>query len=123
MSNEQIKERYGIEPIMKEMWVWDDDYKKNAQLAFVLSKDTSHSNPYVGYDKNGTFLCRSNASETNPNEEPKVGDNGYFWDDEGDFYLFDTLLHIHEKNKSAFLPCRVNERFKFFSYEKQPWMK
>ena len=37
MTTEQIREKYGIEPIMKEMWVWDDD-KQEVELLLVLYK-------------------------------------------------------------------------------------
>ena len=78
MTNEQIKEKYGIEPIMKEMWVWDKDIKY-AKQKIVLCKDNRVENdtPYRVLDDWYRY-----ASETNPNsKEPEVGDWGWFWDD------------------------------------------
>jgi hypothetical protein len=45
MTNEEINEKYGIEPIMREMWVWDDDITK-AKLKLVLVKDLSKKLKY-----------------------------------------------------------------------------
>jgi hypothetical protein len=124
MTNEQIKEKYGIEPIMKEMWVWNSVSIKDAELAFVISKD--YASPfynYIGYDEKRRFITRDNASETNPNEpkQPKVGDIGYFWDDE-DSYLCSVLKNIVNDGRPAYY-CSLGLWFTNFSKEKQPWMK
>ena len=121
MTNEQIKEKYGIEPIMKEMWVWDDD-KLDTQFKLVLYKDN-----YKTY----WYKCLSgfyaNASETNPNEpkQPQVGDKGYFWDDET-YYAYDVISSIINtngiKDLNAF-NAHFSGNYKNFSHEKQPWMK
>jgi len=127
MSPEQIKKKYGIEPIMKEMWVWFSD-EKLATKQFVLCKENTSENdadPLFVYE-DGTVFYYTNASETNPNEkEPKVGDKGYFWDDER-YYVYDSLYSISDTHglnnirgfNSLFCGCFVN-----FSHEKQSWMR
>jgi hypothetical protein len=124
MSNEEIKEKYGIEMIGKEMWVWNSVSIKDAELAFVISKD--YASPfynYIGYDEKRRFITRDNASETNPNEpkQPKVGDIGYFWDDE-ESYLCSVLKNIVHDGRPAYY-CSIGLWFANFSKEKQPWMK
>ena len=126
MSNEQIKEKYGIEPIMKEMWVWDDA-KTESELLLVLYKRPQGDitdYPFFAINNLGGTGCYSNVSETNPNDkEPKVGDKGYFWDDENSFYVFDVLSHRYIGKDLEFLPSNIDESFRHFSHEKQPWMK
>jgi hypothetical protein len=118
MSNNEIKEKYGIEPIMKEMWVWDSD-KERALLSFVVLK--RQENLYLTFNSNGIYNHYYNVSETNPNDkEPKVGDKGYFYENEG-FYLFGELFKIQD---GFYVPKEVMlSAFKNFSHEKQPWMK
>jgi hypothetical protein len=125
MTNEEIKEKYGIEMIGKEMWVWNSVSIKDAELAFVISKD--YDSPfynYIGYDEKRRFITRDNASETNPNEpkEPKVGDIGYFWSlDITKGYTYGTLNGINF-NHWPFV-CDSGVSFTHFSHKKQPWMK
>jgi hypothetical protein len=78
MTKKELKEKYGIELIGKEMWVWDDDPKK-AFFTLVIHRRNQVNYPYIVVD--GTIF--RNASEINPNnKQPQVGDIGYFWDDE-----------------------------------------
>jgi hypothetical protein len=116
MTNEKISKKYGIEPILKEMWVWDNPKIVQKQfvigfvhrgcLGFLTIKDMSIVNFY------------NNASETNPNDkEPKVGDKGYFWDDEGS-YTYGNLKNY----TTDFFQSNNIVWFKHFSHEKQPWM-
>jgi hypothetical protein len=122
MSNEEIKEKYGIEMIGKEMWVWDD-YPINAFLLLVTYKRPGCDYPYQGIDKVGYEDFFNYASETNPNEpkQPKVGDIGYFWDDE-ESYLCSVLKNIVNDGRPAYY-CSIGLWFANFSQEKQPWMK
>jgi hypothetical protein len=116
MTNEEINENYGIEPIMKEMWVWDDDVKK-ARLDFVFCNDNSL---YPYFAKSANF---KNASETNPNyKEPKVGDMGYFWNDDKGSYAYGKLEGIGNLDPFPYL-CVGFSWHRHFSHEKQPWMK
>jgi hypothetical protein len=118
MTNEEIAEKYGIEPIMKEMWVWDS-FEQIALLRFVVLKKEKQI--YLTIDSNGMYNHYYNASETNPNDkEPKVGDKGYFWDDE-EVYLYATLINI-EKSTPMYDTDGYGI-FKHFSHEKQHWMK
>jgi hypothetical protein len=98
------KEKYGIELIGKGMWVWDDDITKAKFRMSVTGKTTY-------------------ASDTNPNEpkQPKVGDIGYFWDDE-ESYLCSVLKKIVHDGRPAYY-CSLGLWFTNFSKEKQPWMK
>jgi hypothetical protein len=116
MISEELKEKYGIEPIMKEMWVWDD-YVRKARLDFVFCKDNSL---YPYFAKSANFR---NASETNPNEpqEPQVGDIGYFWDFQN-AYAYGELIKIYENQTHKYAAC-TNSFFINFSKEKQFWMK
>jgi hypothetical protein len=118
MTKKQINEKYGIEPIMKEMWVWDVDREK-AFFTLVIHRRMNQLNyPYKAVD--GTIF--RNASETNPNyKEPKVGDIGYFWDDE-ESYLCSVLKNIVHDGRPAYY-CSIGLWFSNFSHEKQPWMK
>jgi len=125
MSNNEIKEKYGIEPIMKEMWVWDED-KTESELLLVLFKRPQGDitdYPFFAINNLGGTGCYSNISETNPNDkEPKVGDWGYFWDDEeSGEYLYAKLTNI-EKFGSKYDTYGYGI-FVNFSLEKQPWMK
>jgi hypothetical protein len=116
MKNEEIKKKYFIEPIMKEMWVWDDD-KLDTRFKLVLYKDNIETYPYKSLS--GSY---ANASETNPNyKEPKVGDIGYFWDNE-ERYLCSVLKNIVNDGRPAYY-CSLGLWFTNFSKEKQPWMK
>jgi len=125
MSNNEIKEKYGIEPIMKEMWVWDDDITE-AELFFVVYKRPKIDNtdyPYYGRNESGISSCYTNASETNPNEkEPKIGDKGYFWDDEKSYHYSD-LKYISPYDASQIYYSSFKKGFQNFSHEKQSWMK
>jgi hypothetical protein len=122
MTKEEIKEKYGIELICKEMWVWDSG-ATNAVIMFVVVKDSNTNFPYVSYSKNNVKLSFRNASETNPNEpkQPQVGDIGYFWDDE-ESYLCSVLKNIVNDGRPAYY-CSLGFWFTNFSKEKQPWMK
>jgi len=124
MTNNEIKERYGIEPIMKEMWVWDED-KNDAKLAFVTLKDISLSYPYHCFDLDKEYCNYLNASETNPNDkEPEVGDKGYFWDDsfiKDGSYIFTKISKLSD-NKTYKFVTPYGSYFQHFSHEKQPWM-
>jgi hypothetical protein len=119
-TNEEIKEKYGIEPIMKEMWVWDEDPEK-AFFTLVIHRRMNQVNyPYKVVE--GTIFI--NASDTNPNEpkEPKVGDMGYFWDEEKVFYAYGLLEGIDKEDTFPYL-CVGLSWHQHFSHEKQPWMK
>jgi hypothetical protein len=124
MTNEEIKEKYKIELIMKEMWVWDDD-PKDACLSLVAYKCPCPEDhyPYLIIDKHGNTEFFKYASERNPNEpqEPKVGDIGYFWDFEK-AYAYGALIKIYENQTHKYAAC-INSFFINFSKEKQPWMK
>ena len=124
-NNEEIKEKYGIGLIGKEMWVWNSENKKDAELAFVISKDNaSPFYNYIGYYEKRRFITRDNASDTNPNEpkKPKVGDMGFFWNKE-DGYVFSDLIYIDHDGSSIPYYCSLELWFRNFSHEKQPWMK
>ena len=122
MTNEEINEKYGIEPIMKEMWVWDND-PKYAFLMLVVYKRPECNLPYTCIKNNGGPYTFKNASETNPNnKEPKVGDMGYFWDDDEDFYAYGLLEGINKRDVLPYL-CGGLSWNAHFSHEKQPWMK
>jgi len=123
MSNEEINEKYGIEPIMKEMWVWDND-PEDACLSLVMYYRPKCDYPYQGIDKIGYKDFFKYASETNPNEtkQPKVGDMGYFWSlDIKKGYTYGILNAINF-NHWPFV-CDSGVSFTHFSTEKQPWMK
>jgi hypothetical protein len=116
---DEIKNKYGIELIGKEMWVWDED-PKDAKVDFVTFKALRYTNyPFRTGNING-FV---NASETNPNEpqDPQVGDMGYFWDFEK-AYAYGELIKIYENQTHKYAAC-INSFFINFSKEKQPWMK
>jgi hypothetical protein len=123
MSNQEIKEKYGIEPIMKEMWVWDE-YKDNSIQVFVVYKNICLvAYPYCSINSDRDFIFYINASETNPNyKEPKVGDRGYFWDDEK-LYCYSDLIYISPYDTLQIYYSPLKQGFKNFSHEKQPWMK
>ena len=119
MITEEIKEKYDIEMICKEMWVWDDDPKR-AFFTLVIHRRMNQVNyPYRVVD--GTIFI--NASETNPNEtkQPQVGDIGYFWNDQ-DCYLCSVLKKIEHDGRPPYY-CSIGFWFTNFSHEKQPWMK
>ena len=125
MENKEILEKYGIEPIMLEMWVWDDDITK-AKLKLVLVKDLSKKlkYSYITWNKYRMLGMNLNASKNNPNEtkEAKVGDMGYFWDNEKG-YIYSKLIAIDHEQDLPYL-SDFNAYFnKHFSHEKQPWMK
>ena len=122
MTNEEIKKKYKIEPIMKEMWVWDN-HPKDACLLLVMYKSHKSDYPYTIIDKHGNTEFFEYASETNPNkpQEPQVGDIGYFWDFEK-AYAYGELIKIYEKQTHKYAAC-TNSFFINFSKEKQPWMK
>jgi hypothetical protein len=117
MTTKEIKEKYGIEPIMKEMWVWDKFEK--AKLRLVLYKNLEKNDGYPYKCMLGMF---ENASENNMND-PKVGDKGYFWDDnDEESYLCSVLKNIVHDGRPAYY-CSLGFWFTNFSHEKQPWMK
>ena len=122
MSNEEIKEKYGIVPIMKEMWVWHDNIE-DAFFCLVVCKDCKYEFPYLIIDEDGGTNYYKHASETNPNEpkQPKGGDIGYFWDDE-ESYLCSVLKNIVNDGRPAYY-CSLGLWFTNFSKEKQTWMK
>jgi hypothetical protein len=122
MTNEEIKNNYGIEPIMREMWVWDND-PKYAFLMLVMYKRPECNYPYTCIKNNGDSYTFKNASETNPNEprQPQVGDKGYFWDDE-ESYLCSVIKNIFQDGRPPYY-CSLGLWFTNFSHEKQPWMK
>jgi hypothetical protein len=120
MTNEEIKKKYVIEPIMKEMWVWDDDVRE-AFFTLVIHRRMNQVNyPYRVVD--GTIFI--NASETNPNEpkKPKRGDMGYFWNDDEVSYAYGKLEGIDNLDPFPYL-CEGFSWHQHFSHEKQPWMK
>lgn len=123
MTNEQIKEKYGIEPIMKEMWVWDN-HPKDACLLLVIYKSPGCDYHYQCIDKVGYKDLFYYASETNPNEpkEPKVGDVGYFWNEFKVFYTYGLLMGINNKVQLPYI-CEDLSSHSHFSHDKQPWMQ
>ena len=118
MTTEEIKEKYDIEMIGKEMWVWDED-PKDAKVDFVTFKSFRYSYPFRTANDE-VFI---NASETNPNEpqDPQVGDIGYFWDFQN-AYAYGALIKIYENQTHKYAAC-TNSFFINFSKEKQLWMK
>ena len=122
MTNEEIKKKYKIEPIMKEMWVWDN-HPKDACLLLVIYKSPGCDYHYQCIDKVGYKDLFYYASERNPNEpqEPQVGDIGYFWDFQK-AYAYGELIKIYEKQTHKYAAC-TNSFFINFSKEKEPWMK
>jgi hypothetical protein len=126
MSKEELKEKYGIEPIMKEMWVWDYDIKEATSELVVFKEvniDPEYTPFYFTWHKNSTVGINTNASDTNPNEpqEPQVGDIGYFWDFQK-AYAYGAIIKIYENQTHKYAAC-TNSFFINFSKEKQPWMK
>ena len=123
MITEEIKKKYGIEPIMREMWVWNDD-QEDAFLCFVIYKKPEYKYPYITINKDRYGDIFKNASDTNPNKtkEPKVGDKGYFWNDDGVFYAYGKLEEIYKEDGLSYL-CEYLSWHRHFSHEKQPWMK
>jgi hypothetical protein len=119
MTNEEIKEKYGIEMIGKEMWVWDDD-PTEADFDFVIYKYLESEK----YSYKCLFALYANASCTNPNEpkQPQVGDMGYFWNDEEVSYAYGKLEGIENLDPFPYL-CVGFSWHRHFSTEKQPWMK
>jgi predicted Mrr-cat superfamily restriction endonuclease len=119
---DEIKNKYGIEMIGKEMWVWDNN-QEDAFLWLVIYKKPETNFPYITIDKDGDREFFKYASETNPNEpqEPQVGDIGYFWDFQK-AYAYGELIKIYEKQTHKYAVC-TNSFFINFSKEKQPWMK
>jgi hypothetical protein len=119
MSNEEINEKYGIELIGKEMWVWDNDPKRAFFTLVILRRMNQLNYPYKAVD--GTIF--RNASEINPNDpkQPQVGDLGYFWDEEYE-YIYSKLRDIDPIDEFPYL-SNLNTYSVYFSHEKQPWMK
>jgi hypothetical protein len=118
MTNEEIAEKYGIEPIMKEMWVWDNP--KIVEKHFVIGFIPKGCVGFLTIKDMSIVNFFNYASETNPNDkEIKVGDKGYFWDDES-FYLFGKLHYI---KFGRFIHLATDLTFQNFSHEKQPWMR
>jgi hypothetical protein len=121
MTKKEIREKYGIELIGKEMWVWDDD-QEDAFLCFVIYKKPENEFRYDTIDKDRYGDIFKHASDTNPKyKEPKVGDIGYFWDDE-ESYLCSVLKNIIQDGRPPYY-CSLGLWFTNFSKEKQPWMK
>jgi hypothetical protein len=122
MISEEIKEKYGIELIGKEMWVWDNN-PEDAFLCLVIYKKLENKFPYITIDKHRDLEFFKYASETNPNEpqDPQVGDIGYFWDFQK-AYTYGALIKIYENQTHKYAAC-INSFFINFSKEKQPWMK
>jgi hypothetical protein len=126
MNNKEILEKYGIEPIMLEMWVWDEDITK-AKLKLVLVKDLSKKlkYSYITWNKYRMLGMNLNASKNNPNEtkEAKVGDMGYFWDDDRAGYAYGVLDEIDNTDTYCYESNYLGTAFMNFSHKKQPWMK
>lgn len=122
MTNEHIKEKYGIEPIMKEMWVWDDD--NEMAITGIVAYKMHHRYPYLTLFENGSWAAYRNASEINPNEkEIKVGDKGYFWDSKDSGYVYTVFSKMNENNVHFPYMTDGYGAFINFSHEKQPWME
>lgn len=125
ITPENIKEleaKYGFELILKEMWVCDVNAAES-EKAFVFFKSQFEEYPFFCTLNNKRIVAFKYASEYIKEEqpEPKVGDCGWFWDDENGF-VFSTLREIDNTNEFAYL-CNFNAYFKNFSTTKQPWMK
>lgn len=128
MTKEQITEKYGVEFIAREMWVWDYA-PENAFLWLVMYKNPKAQFPYITIDKYGDKDFFRHASETDPNEpqepqKPKVGDVGYFWDDKecGYAYAYGVLDEI-DNTDLPFISNYFGTCFHNFSHDKQPWMQ
>jgi hypothetical protein len=119
MISEELKEKYGIEPIMKEMWVWHDNIE-DAFFWLVVYKDCKYEFPYLIIDEDGGTNYYKHASEKNPNE-PKVGDWGYFWwnHDRPIYQGYLTGISIWKGEKTYH--CH-SIPFHHFSKEELPWM-
>jgi hypothetical protein len=122
MTKEELKNKYGIELIGKEMWVWDNE-PEDAFFWLVIYKKPENKFPYITIDKDGGADFFKYASDTNPNEprQPQVGDKGYFWDDE-ESYLCSVIKNIFQDGRPPYY-CSLGLWFTNFSHEKQPWMK
>lgn len=132
MTNEQIKEKYGIEPIMKEGWCWDDD-KGKAEKCFCLGKVNRENSPFLIYlsDINYTATFQ-NFSETNPNiKEPKVGDWGWFWNENStDWSLYGKIIEFQKKptkyiaeiGEVSFGIIQLSNGFDNFSHQKPDFL-
>ncbi|MBL0304333.1 MAG: hypothetical protein IPQ23_22025 [Cytophagaceae bacterium] len=119
MKNQEIKEKYGIDLLMKEGWCWDDDSKP--EKCFCLGKLNRKNNPFMIFlkDINSTATFQ-NFSETDPNIiEPKVGDWGWFWNDEKHGAYYGKLVNMYDNRLCAEgLFCYTN-----FSHEKPDFLK
>ena len=115
----ELEEKYGFELILKEMWVWDNRIL-DARIQFVILK-RRYGYPYIT-ERN----AHKNASETDSRikeqPEPKVGDVGYFWDDEKS-YVWDILYEIKDSYEEYPYSSNNNNSYRNFSKTKQPWMK
>lgn len=125
MTNLEIQEKYGIELINKEMWVWDEDISL-ACRCFVVEKVIDRDRGYYGYAENRSCSSYINASETDPRikQEPCIGDKGYFWDKEDYIYVYAKIHHIDKEQEDPYvsdIPGLMP--FKYFSLTKQTWMK
>lgn len=118
MTSEQIKQKYGIELILKEGWCWDGDRTKAEKCFCVAKYDGSY--PYECCFENHSSDFFYNFSETNPNsKEPQIGDWGWFWDDKV------TNIASFSKLKSIFENNFVSENdyiFQNFSHEKPSFL-
>ena len=117
MTNEEIKEKYGIEPIMKEGWCWDDDNdKETLKRWYCVYKDSDDEFSYnCILELNNANASYTNFSDTDPNIiEPKVGDWGWFWNDEKHGAYYGKLVNMYDNRLCAEgLFCYTN-----FSHEK-----
>jgi len=64
MTPEEIKEKYGIEPIMKEMWVWDKSTIVSKQ--FVIGHIATNDYGYLAIREKEYVNFYRYASEDNP---------------------------------------------------------
>lgn len=102
MTNQEIKEKYGIEPVMKEGWCWDDD-KTIAKKCLCLYKDLDGDYIFYCYlEYSDIESYYKNFSETDPNIiEPKVGDWGWFSNTGSKRLIYDKLIIIHSDRFEA----------------------
>lgn len=119
----ELQEKYGFELIMKEMWVCDGNAAES-EKAFVFFKSKFEEYPFFCTLDNKRIVAFKYASEYIKEEQPdpKVGDIGYFWDDE-DSYTYAKLTAIYNNAIDYRYGTKMQGTFKNFSKIKQPWMK